>query len=147
MGTGAIAVSHAEALAQIAEARVAVVCDRDRSKAEAFARRFGIAAACASLDELLARERPDAAHVLVPPHLHAEVAAPLLEAGVHVLLEKPMVLTTEDGRRLLESARRGGARLGVNHNFTFVPLFRRLLEDVDAGRIGRVQHVVSFQNN
>lgn len=156
VGAGYIADVHVAALRAVARELAAggspaidliAACDVDRAKAERFARKHGIGTAFGSVDQLLAEGRPDAVHVIVPPHLHARVAEPILRAGVHVLLEKPMALSTEESERLLAAAAEGGARLGVNHNFTYHPQFARLLRDVEAGKIGRVQHVVSVQNN
>ncbi len=154
VGAGYIAQTHAEVLrvvaAELASAgglEISAVCDVDAGKAEAFARRYSVPAAFASSERLIHEGRPDAVHVLVPPRLHRAAAEPFLAAGIHVLLEKPLALGTEDARALMAAAQSGGARLGVNHNFTFHPLFLRILADVGAGRIGRVQHVVSVQNN
>jgi predicted dehydrogenase/uncharacterized protein YbjT (DUF2867 family) len=147
IGTGYVAAIHAEALRTIPDVELVAVCDVDRAKAEAFARAHGIAHALGSIGELAAAASPDAAHVLVPVPAHAAVARAALDAGLHVLLEKPMTPTAGEGRELAALARARGLRLGVNHNFALLPSFLRLTDDVRAGRIGAIEHVVSVQNN
>lgn len=147
VGAGYIAETHLAALRAADGVETVAVCDVDITKAEKFAKKHGIAKAVGSIRALLDEVKPDAAHLLVPPPFHASAAAELLTGGVHTLLEKPMVLTAAEGRKLVDLAAKSGARLGVNHNYTFHPLFVRLMNDVRAGKIGRVQHAVVFSNN
>ncbi|MFN0205009.1 MAG: NAD-dependent epimerase/dehydratase family protein [Planctomycetota bacterium] len=147
VGAGYIAETHLAALRATPDVEVVAVCDVDAAKAERFVKKHGIANAVASISALAGDVRPDAVHVLVPPNLHLGAAKELLSRGIHVLLEKPMVLNSADGRALVQHARDSGARLGVNHNFTFHPLFVRLLKDVESGKIGHVQHSVFVNNN
>jgi nucleoside-diphosphate-sugar epimerase/predicted dehydrogenase len=83
----------------------------------------------------------DRAHVLVPPPAHAEVAPPLLEAGIHVLVEAPLAASSAGCAALLEAASRGGARLGVNHAPLHHPAFVRLARMVEAEALGRPRFV------
>jgi predicted dehydrogenase len=80
----------------------------------------------ASLDQLLAGPRLDAILILSPPESHAELAIRALEAGLHVLVEKPMALTAAEGRRMSDAARRTGRRLQVGHTRRFREPYRRL---------------------
>jgi predicted dehydrogenase/nucleoside-diphosphate-sugar epimerase len=147
VGTGYVAAIHADALKTIPDVELVAVCDVDRAKADAFARAHGIAKAFGSIAELAAGASPDVAHVLVPVPAHAPAARAALEAGIHVLVEKPMTPTAAEGRELAALARARGLRLGVNHNSALLPSFLRLAADVRAGRIGAIEHVVSVQNN
>ncbi|MBA2608832.1 MAG: Gfo/Idh/MocA family oxidoreductase, partial [Actinobacteria bacterium] len=70
----------------------------------------------------------DAASVVVPSSLHAEAAVPLLEAGVHCLIEKPFVTTEADGVAVLDAAASSGARVLVGHIERFNPAVRQLRE-------------------
>ncbi len=129
VGAGAIAQTHAEALRNVPGVEIAAVVDPNRAAAEALARRHG-ARAWDSAAELLDKDRPGAAHVLVPPDLHGKVALPFVAAGVPVLVEKPLCASGEETRGLIAAAERAGAVLGVNQNFVFHPAFRRLAEAV-----------------
>ncbi len=96
IGSGFIAGVHLQVLRAVPHVQVVALCDPQRERAERLAKKHGVAAAFGSLDELLAAGVADAVHVLVPPKLHAEVAAACLRAGLHVLVEKPLVLQPAD---------------------------------------------------
>lgn len=146
VGSGFIADVHLQVLRGLAGLRVVAVCDTVRERAERLARRHGIAAAFGSLDELLAAGGIDAAHVLVPPRHHAEVARRCLEAGLHVLVEKPLALARPDVEALRDLARSKRLILGTNHNQVFHPAVQRLLDHVAAGRLGRLEHLMLVHN-
>ena len=137
IGAGFIAPAHVEALSRRRDAEVAAIVDPSGAAASALAQRAGRARTFSSIDALLAEAKPDAAHVLTPPPLHAKTAAPLLEAGVDVLVEKPLAATSDECRQLIAAAERSGAALGVNHNFMHHPAFARLKRIVRSGRCGK----------
>lgn len=146
VGTGYIAGYHVAALRELAGVEVVGACDPHGGRLADFCGANGIPHGAASLGDLLDRCRADVAHILVPPPFHYDVALKALRAGLHVLLEKPMVLSSAEGEDLLAVARERGLRLAVNHNAVYHPLFRRLLADVAARKLGRVEHVVSVNN-
>jgi len=76
--------------------------------------------------------------VAVPTRIHCEVGVAALEQGVHVLVEKPISYTLEEGRTLVEAARRAKKLLAVGHIERFNPAVRELKRRIDAGEIGRV---------
>ena len=90
LGAGYIADWHAAALRTVPGAGLAAVCDRDEGRARAFAARHGIARVYTSLGAMLSEGQLDAIHVLLPAELHAQAAGEIIDAGVDVLLEKPM---------------------------------------------------------
>ena len=162
IGAGYIADWHAKALSAVEGVELAAVCDMDRWKAESLAEKHGAAVftdaavmlegssgggepAAASqrraLGEGGAFEGLDAVHVLLPPHLHYPLGKQVLEAGVSLLLEKPMCVEPEQCAELVELAKEKNVRLGVSHNFLFVPVYERLMADIEAGRLGLVDHV------
>lgn len=147
VGAGNIAAAHAEVLRSAPEARVAVVVDPNLGAAARLAEACGANAAYRSVEEALAAGmRPDVAHILVPPDLHAELALPLLEAGCPVLIEKPMATSLAACEALRAAARRSGAMLGVNQNFVFHPAFARLRRAIAAGTYGRARFVDCIYN-
>lgn len=140
VGAGYVAQFHRDVLSEIPGIELVAVCDADAERARAAARQWGVANAVSSVQEL-STLKIDVAHVLVPPDLHVPVARQLLEAGIGVLVEKPLALSSAEARDLQSLAGRLGLPLGVNHNNVHHPAFARLLEHVRAGRVGKVEHV------
>ncbi len=141
VGSGFIADVHLQVLRAVRDIEVVALCDPQRERAERLAKKYGVQRVFGSLQELLAQQKVDAVHVLVPPVLHAEVAAQCLAAGLHVLVEKPLVLRAEHVQALADLAQRHRCVLAVNHNQTFHPALRTLQEHLAAGRLGRLEHV------
>jgi predicted dehydrogenase len=117
-GAGVFGRNHLRVIAASPRARLAAVYDPDLDRARAAAAEFGCEA-CASLDELAAR--CNAAVVASPTTTHADVACRLLEAGLDVLVEKPMAATEEEARRMIDTALRHGRLLQVGHLERFNP--------------------------
>jgi predicted dehydrogenase/nucleoside-diphosphate-sugar epimerase len=146
LGAGYIADWHALALKSVEGVELVAVCDRFQAKAEALARKFGVAKVYGSLEEMLAAEntslsRLDAVHVLTPPDRHFDAARTLLESGVSVFLEKPMCAGADDCEALVRLAEERGLRLGVGHNFLFAENYEQLRQDVKSGVLGLIDDV------
>jgi predicted dehydrogenase len=144
VGCGAVSSSHLDALARMPNVDVVAVCDTDEERAAAAARRFGIERSYPGPADLLDRERPDAVHVLTPPQSHKQVSIQAMEAGAHVLVEKPMALDADEAGEMLEASRRHARTLSVCHNYLFhrgVAKARTLMAE---GRLGRVVAVEIF---
>ena len=146
VGAGFVADAHAAALASIAGVEAVAVCDPGAGRARALAERWGIEVVFGSLEEALAGGGFDAAHVLAPPPAHAEIAAQLIEAGIDVLVEKPMALSAADCERLTAAAQARGVRLAVNHNATYFPAHLELRRRLAAGEAGRLLHLNVVRN-
>ncbi|MEX1024028.1 MAG: Gfo/Idh/MocA family oxidoreductase [Planctomycetota bacterium] len=140
VGAGFIADFHLEILAATPGVELVGVLDVARARAEHAARRYGVPHATDDLDEL-ASFGVDVAHVLVPPDLHGPVVEGLLTRGIGVFVEKPLAPSIAEAERLVALAAEHGVPLAVNHNATFHPAFRRLLDTVRSGAIGSVEHV------
>lgn len=85
--------------------------------------------------------------IATPAPTHLETARMCLEAGKHVLVEKPMALSFAEGRELVDTARRCNRTLMVGHLFEHHPAVVKLIEILRAGRLGRLQYVYSHQLN
>lgn len=137
VGCGVIARTHARALAAMPGAAELVACsDVDHARAEALAHEFGIRAM--AYDDVLADPTIDAVTVCTPSGTHAEVGVPALEAGKHVLVEKPMEITLEACDRLLAAAERSGRTLAVVSQHRFDPASQAVHRAVADGDLGRV---------
>lgn len=142
IGAGFIAEWHAKALRAVPGVTLAAICDRDEGRARSIAAKFAIQVSVSSMEEML---RPGhglaAVHVLLPPQYHAPAARMALEAGVHVLLEKPMGTDAAECAALAELARRSDRRIAVSHNFLLYPVYERLINDIQSGTLGFIDHV------
>jgi predicted dehydrogenase len=92
--------------------------------------------------ELLEKERPEAVSIAVPTALHEEVALAALEAGAHILVEKPIAATVEEGRRLIERANVLNRSLMVGHIVRFNPAIQALKQRLLAGDLGRIFQII-----
>jgi predicted dehydrogenase len=135
VGVGFIGVAHVEALRRIGVDVVAVVGgDPGRAKAKAVA--LGIPRVHDDLEALLEAGGIDVVHVASPNHLHVEQVTRCLEAGVHVVCEKPLALTAQEGVRLTALAAERGLVNAVCFNLRFYPLNHQMRAMVAAGEIG-----------
>jgi predicted dehydrogenase/nucleoside-diphosphate-sugar epimerase len=142
VGTGYIADWHARALAWLPDLQLSAVCDQVLPRASAFAQKFRVPKVYESLGAMLAGEKLDAVHVLLPPDLHYEAAQQVLKAGADVLLEKPMCIRGEGCEALIRLARSRGLRIGTGHNYQFADPYERLRQDVHNGILGPIDQVV-----
>jgi predicted dehydrogenase len=146
LGTGRISDLHAVEYVSNPAAEIVAVCDVDAQAAMARARSWGASPerAYAEWRELLADRSVDAVEILLPHHMHLEVALAALESGKHVSTQKPVGFTVAEVSRFVEAAEAATARgqvVRVFENFLFYPPVARLLEVVRAGEIGDVLSV------
>jgi len=140
VGCGSIAQQRAQALAASPVARLRAVFDADPARASAFAQQFHVEAA-PSLDALLARPDLDAVVVSTPPDSHAPIAIAALNAGKHVLCEKPLARTPDEARLILDTAARNARTLATGFNFRFYPSVAKARELFQSGAIGELDHI------
>ncbi len=124
---------------------IAAIASRHPEKAEAVARRLGIAKVYGSYAEMMADTEIDAVYVPLPNHLHVPWSIKALEAGKHVLCEKPIGLTVTEAQELLSEARKR-PRLKVMEAFMyrFHPQWQKAKQLVSEGKIGTLQNIHSF---
>ncbi|HEX2036077.1 MAG TPA: Gfo/Idh/MocA family oxidoreductase [Chloroflexota bacterium] len=151
IGTGRVAANHANACRAVEEVALRAVADVDQGRLQEFLARFAspgtgtgdgpgapAVAGYADYAELLQRPDVDLVLVTLPHWLHAEATIRALEAGKHVLIEKPMAMTLEECDRMIQAAARAGRRLavGLTHHFHAIPPLAKEL--LDSGRFGRI---------
>jgi UDP-N-acetyl-2-amino-2-deoxyglucuronate dehydrogenase len=136
VGCGKVGQIHAAALASLPETDFLAACDERPERAGALAERYGVRA-YTDLGAML-RERDLHALLVATPHpLHLASVLPAAEAGVHVLIEKPMAATLADCDAMLEAARAYQIKIGVISQRRWYEPVRRMKEAIDAGKIGR----------
>ena len=137
VGAGYVSAHHIRALKSLSSVQIAGIADLDLSRAQAVAKSFNLPRAYGSVEELLA-SGVDVVHVLTPPAAHAAVAIQALQAGAHVLVEKPMAETVEQCDRMIAAAKASGAVLGIVHSGRLDPIVQRGAEIARSGAIGEV---------
>jgi predicted dehydrogenase len=143
---GVVQIIHLPALAQLPEQfRVAALCDASRTVVDGVGERWNIAARCTDHRDLLALRDVDAVLIANPHANHAEVALAAMEAGKHVLIEKPMCMTLADADRLIAMQARKRVVAQVGYMRRYAPAFTQaatLLTDQSEFRYARVQDMI-----
>ena len=136
VGCGLISRTHVKSLLEIEKCKIVSVCDLIEDKASALAREYNIPGVYTDFSLMLQKEKLDVVHVLTPPQAHAPLAIEAINAGCHVLVEKPMCMTVKEADEMIETAKRNDVKLGVIHSFLFTPAIRESLDAVRKGEIG-----------
>lgn len=105
---------------------------------EAQALDFSGLAVHSSLDELLAHDGVDVVDICTPTYLHADMTVKALDAGKHVICEKPMALNAPDCQRMIDAAKSNGKMLFIAQCIRFWPAYEKLAEMVTSGELGKV---------
>ena len=143
IGTGGIATGkHMPALAKVDGVEMVAFCDILEPKAKAAAAKYGTADAKVYSDyaELLKDETIEVVHILTPNDSHAEITIAALEAGKHVMCEKPMAKKAADARRMLEASKRTGKKLTIGYQNRQTPESKYLKQVCDAGELGEIYY-------
>lgn len=140
IGAGTIAGFHAEAIGAVEDAQLTAVCDSDGPRAKEFARQHGVAA-WTELDTFLGEAPIDAVTIATPTGLHATVAIPAARAGKHVLCEKPLDVTPEKARAIVDACRENRVILAPVFQNRFGAGAMKLKRALDSGRFGRLLFV------
>jgi predicted dehydrogenase len=144
IGTGRIAQEHLACLRELPGVEIAGVCDRHETIAEMTADRFGVKAWYADHRAMLAALKPDVVHITTPPTSHVTLALDALDAGCHVLVEKPITPSYSDFLALKARAEEKRRLLIENHNYVFNASLQTILGLVKSGEFGEVRHVDVF---
>ncbi|MBU3189183.1 Gfo/Idh/MocA family oxidoreductase [Clostridium bowmanii] len=141
IGCGGIANNkHMPSLAKISHVEMVAFCDILIEKAEEAAKKFGAEDAVVYDDykELLKDKNIDVIHVCTPNRSHSDITVDVLEAGKHVMCEKPMAKTSKEARRMLEAAKRTGKKLTIGYQNRFRGDSRYLHEICEKGDLGEI---------
>lgn len=140
---GAAQVVHLPILARLAGVEIVGIVDPDRRKAATIGERFGVPAVAESLESLEPQEPLDAVLVCTPNGAHEEGVLAALERGAHVLCERPLTISSESARRMVDAASEAGRQLMVANNHRYRHDFRLVRQFVASGELGDVFFVRS----
>ena len=136
LGPGKVAHLHAKAIQQVPDAKLVAVWGRTYAKAKAFADEYAIPT-YADIAEMVTLEKVDICIVCTPHPAHREPAVAALEAGAHVLVEKPLASSLDDCDAMMEAARRNNRQLGTISQRRFYAPCQRVRQAIDDGKIGK----------
>jgi predicted dehydrogenase len=142
IGSGQIAHAMAADIALTGTGRLLAVTSRNPANAATLARTFS-ASPRASIGELLSDPNVDAVYVATPPSTHCDIAIAALQAGKHVLVEKPLATSVADAQRIAAAAATSGTFCMEAMWTRFLPTVEQLLRDVRAGNLGEVQGLIA----
>jgi myo-inositol 2-dehydrogenase/D-chiro-inositol 1-dehydrogenase len=142
IGFGAWGQCHAGAIAKSPGAQLVAICARSAATQAAARQAYPQATVCADFHDMLARVECEAVAIVLPSHLHFDVAQAALQAGKHVLLEKPMCLMVSDCEALIRCSREHDRLLAIGHELRLSSLWARARQLIDEGVVGTPQYVL-----
>ena len=141
IGAGAIALAnHVPGLSHCPDVKLVALCDTDPRILVSASLRTGIKAAYAHHRDAIARDDVHAVIVTTPNFVHAPIVLDAVAAGKHVLCEKPLAMSYEEGARMLDAARKANVRHMTAFTYRFVPAMAYMRSLVNKGAIGRPYH-------
>ena len=143
IGCGGIANGkHMPSLSKVADCEMVAFCDIVPERAEAAKEKFGTADAKAYTDykELLKDPEIDVVHVCTPNRSHSFITVDALEAGKHVMCEKPMAINSAEAKKMLDAAKRTGKKLTIGYQSRFRDDSQYLKKEVEDGTFGDIYY-------
>jgi predicted dehydrogenase len=141
IGAGQIARQHLACLKTLSGVELTAICDLSPATAEAAAERYGARAWFTDHRAMLEKTRPDVVHITTPPTSHFRPAMDSLNAGAHVIVEKPATATFEELQALVRRAQETGRHLAEDYNYLFNRAPQEIRRRIVAGEFGAVTHV------
>jgi len=137
VGCGEVAeVAHLPAWRHIRHVELVAACDQVKEVAVKTARRWGIPSAYDSFAQMLESENLDFVDICTPPPTHYPLSIQAMQAGLHVLMEKPMAIKLSEADEIASAVQKHGVKLCVAHNFLFTPVIQAARSLVASGAIG-----------
>lgn len=135
IGCGKVSDLHAEAMKATPEAEFVAIYSRSRDKADQYGKKYGVQGFC-DIREMIVAAGVEVVVVCTPHPAHRDAAIAAVEAGAHVLVEKPLGSTLQECDEMLNAARQAGVRLGTVCQRRFYAPVQRLRRAIDEGKIG-----------
>lgn len=139
VGCGGITnLNHIPAWLRLEDVELVAVCDKNENAAKKIANKFKIAKYHTDFSEMLEKEQLDAIDNCTPVQLHTSLSIQALEAGCHVIVEKPMATNVQDADRMIRTAKKNNVLLYPIHNTLFNPIMRDVKRLIEKGGIGDI---------
>ena len=138
IGTGFMGRVHAENVRRLGYVEIAAVAASSEEKARQFGHRLGVERTTGDYKTLLQDSAIQAVHILTPNAMHHPMCKAALEAGKHVLCEKPFTISSDEARELVTLAARKGLANCIEHNLRYYPLVQQIRRMIEAGELGEI---------
>ncbi|NND33260.1 MAG: Gfo/Idh/MocA family oxidoreductase, partial [Saprospiraceae bacterium] len=133
VGCGYFSRFHVEAWLRIPEVELVAICDKDVAKAKKMASDFGIENYHTNLEALIDLEDFSVLDIITPPETHLDICKKAMEAGKHIICQKPLAPEISVAREIVTLAERAAIRFMVHENFRFQPWYRKIKSLIDVG--------------
>jgi predicted dehydrogenase len=140
IGTGFIGPAHVEAARRLGFVEMAALCEKGQDLAQSKADQLNIPKAYGRVEDLLSDGEIEVIHNCTPNHLHFGVSCQILEAGKHVISEKPLAMDTKESKELVKRAEKAGVVNAIDFNYRYYPLVQQAKAMVAHGDLGDVFH-------
>ena len=140
VGAGWAAEGHAFAYNQCTETTTVAICNRTQSTAETVAQRYQIPNIFSNYQQMF-QEDLDIVAITTPAHTHCQIAVDALNAGAHVICEKPMTLNAKEALKMWQIANKRDLKTAIAFNWRYTPEFIHLKKLIDNGHIGEIQEI------
>jgi predicted dehydrogenase len=138
IGTGFMGKVHAENLRRLGTVEIVALAGSSDERAREFGKSIGVNRTTGNYEELLEDSTIDAVHVLTPNALHHPICRAALQAGKHVLCEKPFTVSVGQARELVNLAAQTGLANCIQHNLRYYPLVQQIRRMIEAGDLGEI---------
>lgn len=129
---------HAENLRRLGTVEITSIAGSSEQRARDFAKSIGVSRATGNYQDLLEDPSIDAVHVLTPNALHYPICRAALQAGKHVLCEKPFTVTVDQARELVDLAAKTKLANCIQHNLRYYPMVQQIRRMIEAGDLGEI---------
>lgn len=141
VGCGNIAKMHFKYITKYLPKEHIALCDKDGLRLEDFAKNMDVKNKFNCLEKMLHEFQPDVVHILTPPLTHKDIAIRCLENNCHILIEKPMCVSTKEAEEIITAASAKRRLVCVDHMRIFDPLVIKAKRILDSGKIGKIVNV------
>ena len=133
-------IAHLPLLKADPRVEMAAICGRNRARAQEMADKYEVARVFTDYREMINQADLDAVVIATPDDQHYEMALAAIDAGLHVLCEKPLALNATDAKAMYERAEAKGVRHMTFYTWRWMPHYRAMYELIQAGAVGRIYH-------
>lgn len=138
VGLGAVAQEHIKIWRKMSKVTVTAVCDSNKQRAKETAKTWKIPAYYSDLTQTLPKQPISIVDICTPPQAHCSLILQALEAGCHVIVEKPLTMTTDEAKTIISRQKNSQAKVTVIHNWLYAPVMRKALSLIKKGSLGEV---------